>query len=170
MNPASTPPVKDATPDIYSFKLKTIDGKPVDLSKYKGKKILIVNVASECGFTPQYTDLEKLYEQYKDKMVIVGIPCNDFGGQEPGSPEEIQQFCSHTYGVTFPIMEKVNIKTEPIAPIYEWLTEKKLNGVEDATVTWNFNKFLIDENGHYVAHFVSKVTPFSDELIAAIKK
>src|SRR6185369_13484085 len=123
-------------PLVYAYKIKTIDGKPLDLLQYKGKKILIVNVASECGFTPQYTDLEKLYEQYKDKLVIIGFPCNDFGGQEPGTAEEIKQFCTHTYNVTFPIAEKVNITSEPISPIYEWLTKKELNDVEDSKVKW----------------------------------
>jgi len=161
---------RDTTKTVYDVKVKSLDGKPVDLSQYKGKKILIVNTASECGYTPQYEDLEKLSEQYKDKLVVIGFPCNDFGGQEPGTAEDIQKFCTGKYNVTFPLMEKVNIKTEPVSPIYQWLTTKEKNGVEDADVKWNFNKFLIDENGHYVAHYLSKVKPFDDELIAAINK
>lgn len=158
------------TPSIYGIPVKGIDGKPIDLSSFKGKKILIVNVASECGYTPQYADLQKLSEQYKDKVVVLGLPCNDFGGQEPGSEEKIMQFCSSKYHVTFPMGAKVNIKSKPISPIYEWLTQKKLNGVEDSEVNWNFNKYLIDENGHYLAHFKSGVKPLSDELLNAIKK
>jgi glutathione peroxidase len=157
-------------PTIYNIPVKGIDGKPIQLADYKGKKILIVNVASECGYTPQYADLQKLYELYKDKLVVIGLPCNDFGGQEPGSEEKIQQFCTSKYNVTFPMGAKVNIKAKPQSPIYEWLTKKSLNGVEDSEVNWNFNKYLIDENGHYVAHFKSGVKPLSDELLAAIKK
>lgn len=155
---------------IYEYKVKAIDGSIIDMSTFKGKKILIVNVASECGFTPQYADLEKLYRKYKDQLVIIGFPCNDFMGQEPGSNEEIQQFCTSKFDVTFPLTEKVSVKGKDQAPVYQWLTEKKLNGVEDAEVSWNFNKFLIDAEGRYVCHFKSKVAPFDDELIAAIER
>jgi glutathione peroxidase len=158
------------TRTIHDFKVKALNGGIIDFSQFKGKKILIVNVASECGYTYQYEDLQKLSEEYKEKLVIVGFPSNDFGGQEPGSAEEIQQFCQKNYSVTFPLAEKVNIKTEPIAPIYQWLTTKANNGVENADVTWNFNKFLIDENGRYIAHFGNKVKPYDDALIAAINK
>ena len=161
---------RDTTKTIYNINVKSIDGKTVDLSQYKGKKILIVNTASECGYTSQYEDLEKLSQQYKDKLVVIGFPSNDFGGQEPGSAEEIQQFCTSKYNVTFPLMEKVNIKSDPVSPVYAWLTTKAMNGVEDADVKWNFNKFLIDENGHYVAHYLSKVKPYDEELISAITK
>lgn len=133
---------------FYDFAVKTIDGKEFSLSSLKGKKVLVVNVASKCGLTPQYAQLEKLYEKYKDKdFVIIGFPANNFMGQEPGSNEEIAQFCSLNYGVTFPMMAKISVKGKEIAPLYQWLTEKKLNGKEDASAQWNFQKFMIDENG-----------------------
>lgn len=163
------PSFENAT-TIYDYKIKSIDGSSVDLAAFKGKKILIVNVASECGYTPQYADLEKLYRQYKDKLVIIGFPANNFMGQEPGTNEEIQQFCTSKYDVTFPLAEKISVKGKDMAPIYKWLTEKKLNGVEDSEVSWNFNKYLIDEAGEYVCHFKSKVEPFDPMLIAAIEK
>lgn len=120
---------------FYDFAVKTIDGKEFSLSSLKGKKVLVVNVASKCGLTPQYAQLEKLYEKYKDKdFVIIGFPANNFMGQEPGSNEEIAQFCSLNYGVTFPMMAKISVKGKEIAPLYQWLTEKKLNGKEDASV------------------------------------
>ena len=161
-----------ATPlsTVYQFKVNSIDGGTIDLSKYKGKKILLVNVASKCGFTPQYEDLEKLYEKYKDKMVIIGFPANNFMGQEPGTNSEIKQFCTSKYNVSFPMSEKISVKGDSIAPLYKWLTTKELNGVEDSKVTWNFNKYLINEKGEYVAHFVSKVKPFDSTLVAAIEK
>ncbi|MGB3076029.1 MAG: glutathione peroxidase [Chitinophagales bacterium] len=163
-------PTDIASNTIYDFKVKSIDGGTIDLAAFKGKKILIVNVASECGYTPQYADLEKLYRQYKDKLVIIGFPANNFMGQEPGSNEEIQQFCSSKYDVTFPLAAKISVKGSDMAPLYHWLTEKKLNGVEDSDVSWNFNKYLINEEGEYVCHFKSKVTPFDPALIAAIEK
>ena len=151
---------------FYTFKVNSLDGKSFDLAKLKGKKLLIVNTASECGFTPQYKDLEELYKKYKSKnFEILGFPCNDFGGQEPGSANEIQGFCSKNYGVTFQMMEKVNIKGENPNPIYKWLTNKSENGVLDADVKWNFNKFLIDENGKLVKHFGSMKNPLSDEIV-----
>lgn len=147
---------------IHQFKVKTLEGKDFDLSSLKGKKVMVVNTASECGFTPQYKELEALYEKYKDKnFVIVGFPCNDFGGQEPGTSGEIREFCTKNYGVTFPIMEKVTIAG---SPVYQWLTQKSQNGVEDVTVKWNFNKFLIDENGKYVKHFPSRTLPTDEEI------
>ncbi|MEO6169000.1 MAG: glutathione peroxidase [Chitinophagales bacterium] len=158
------------TTTIYDFKVKSIDGSNIDLATFKGKKILIVNVASECGYTPQYADLEKLYRQYKDKLVLIGFPANNFLGQEPGTNEEIQQFCSSKYDVTFPLAEKISVKGKDMAPIYRWLTEKKLNGVEDSEVSWNFNKYLIDEEGNYICHFKSKVEPYDPLLISAIEK
>ena len=157
-------------PTIYSFSVPSIDGGVVDFSQFKGKKILIVNVASECGYTPQYADLEKLYEMYKDKIVIVGFPANNFLGQEPGSNEEIRQFCTAKYNVTFPMAAKISVKGKNMAPIYQWLTQKKLNGVEDSEVSWNFNKYIVNERGEYVGHFKSKVEPFDPALISAIEK
>ena len=155
---------------IYDLKIKTLDGKStIDLKKYKGKKLLLVNTASKCGFTPQYEGLQKLQEQYKGKLVIIGFPCNQFNEQESGSVSEIAEFCKKNYGVTFPLTEKIDVKGEKQHPIYQWLTQKKNNGVEDVTVGWNFGKFLIDEKGNYVAYFPSKVTPMSEELISKLK-
>lgn len=150
------------TKTLHDFKVKTLEGTEFNFSSLKGKKVLIVNTASECGYTPQYKDLEKLYETYKNKnFIIIGFPCNDFGGQEPGSGAEIKAFCTKNYGVTFPMMEKVSIAT---SPVYQWLTSKKENGVLDATVKWNFNKFLVDENGHVVKYLPSSVTPMDAEI------
>ncbi|MBS1634661.1 MAG: glutathione peroxidase [Bacteroidetes bacterium] len=157
------------TKSLHDFKVKALDGTDFDLSSLKGKKVMIVNTASECGYTPQYKDLEALYEKYKDKnFVILGFPCNDFGGQEPGSSKDIQTFCTKNYGVTFPMMEKVSIVNNP-APIYKWLTTKAENGVLDATVKWNFNKFLVDENGHLVKYCPSGTLPMSDEIVKWIE-
>lgn len=161
-------PVNDSVTSVHKFSVKALDGSTIDLSAYKGKKILIVNTASECGYTPQYKDLEALYEKYKDRLVIIGFPTNDFGGQEPGSNSEIKTFCQKNYGVTFPMAEKITVKGNDIAPIYRWLTHKSENGVLDAEVKWNFNKFLLDGNGKLIAKFDSKVTPMSDEIISKL--
>ncbi len=151
-------------PSIHSFKVKSIDGGMIDFAKFKGKKILVVNTASKCGYTPQYEALQKLSDKYKDKLVIVGFPANNFGAQEPGSDGEIVEFCKKNYGVTFPLASKISVKGEDIAPIYKWLTSKAENGVLDASIGWNFNKFLLDENGKMIAYFPSKVTPDSEEI------
>ena len=150
---------------VYDFKVPGLDGKTIDLSKYKGKKLLIVNTASKCGFTPQYSDLEKLYEQYKDKLVIVGFPANNFHQQEPGTNTEISEFCKKNYGVTFPMAEKVDVIGENTHPLFKYLTEeaKKL-GVADPVIGWNFTKFLIDENGKLIAVFPSKVKPMDEQI------
>jgi len=158
-----------ANTSIHTFKVKSIDGGEIDFSKFKGKKILVVNTASQCGYTPQYEALEKVYKQYKDKLVVVGFPCNQFGGQEPGSNEEIQSFCKARYGVTFPLSTKVDVKGDNIAPIYKWLCNKSENGVLDASIAWNFNKFLLDEDGKMIAYFPSKVTPDSEEILKYLK-
>lgn len=155
---------------IHQFKVDAIDGSVIDFSTYKDKKILVVNTASECGFTPQYEGLQKLYEAHKDKLVIVGFPCNQFGGQEPGDGKTIQTFCKKNYGVTFPLAAKVDVKGEKIAPIYKWLCNKSENGVLDATIKWNFNKFLLDENGVLLAYFPSNVKPDSEEILKMISK
>jgi len=154
---------------IHSFNVKSIDGTALNLAKFKGKKILIVNTASKCGYTPQYEGLEKVYEQYKDKLVIIGFPCNQFGGQEPGSNEEIVDFCKKNYGVTFPLADKIDVKGDNTAPIYQWLTQKTKNGVLDASIGWNFNKFLLDENGKMIAYFPSNVKPDSDAILSYLK-
>jgi glutathione peroxidase len=135
---------------FYDFKVKTLEGKDFDFSSLKGKKVMIVNVASKCGNTPQYEDLEKMYEQYQGKLVIIGFPANNFAGQEPGTPAEIREFCTKTYGVTFPLMEKISVKGDDMHAVYKWLTSKNLNGVLDSEVTWNFQKYLIDEKGNLV--------------------
>ena len=154
---------------IHSFKVKSIDGGQIDFSKYKGKKIMVVNTASRCGYTPQYEQLQKVYSQYKDKLVIIGFPCNQFGGQEPGSNQEIVEFCQKNYGVNFPLADKVDVKGSTQSPIYQWLTQKAKNGVLDATIGWNFNKFLLDENGKMLAYFPSNVKPDSDTILSYLK-
>lgn len=149
---------------VHQFKVESIDGGTIDFSKYSGKKILIVNTASKCGFTPQYEGLEALFQKYKGKLVIIGIPANNFNGQEPGSNAEIQEFCTSKFKVSFPMAAKISVKGNDIHPLYEWLTNREKNGVMDANVAWNFNKFLLDEKGKLIQHFGSKVTPMSEEI------
>lgn len=159
------------TTNFYDLSIPALnETDTLKMADLKGKKILIVNVASKCGYTPQYADLQKLNEQYGDKVQIIGFPCNQFMGQEPGSKEDIAEFCSANYGVTFPITTKIDVKGKDQDPIYQWLTKKELNGKDDYKVGWNFNKFLIDENGNLVAHYESGVKPLDAELIAAIEK
>ena len=153
-----------AAKSIYDFKVAALESGTIDFASFKGKKILVVNTASECGFTKQYEGLQALHEKYKDKPVIVGFPANNFGGQEPGTNEEIGAFCKKNYGVSFPMAAKISVKGDDAAPIYKWLCNKKENGVLDAEVGWNFNKFLLDENGTLLAHFESKVAPMSEEI------
>jgi len=155
----------DTSKNIYQFKVESLEGGTIDFSTFKGKKILIVNTASECGYTPQYKELEELYSKYQNKLVVVGFPANNFGGQEPGSNADIKAFCQKNYGITFPMAAKISVKGSDTAPIYQWLTSKVQNGVLDAEVKWNFNKFLIDENGHVIAKFETKVKPMSEEII-----
>ncbi len=155
---------KDSITSIHKFSIKALDGTTINFADYKGKKILVVNTASECGYTPQYKDLQALYEKYKGKLVIVGFPANDFGGQEPGSNTEIKSFCEKNYGVTFPMTEKVSVKGDDMTPIYQWLTQKTQNGVLDATIKWNFNKFLLDENGIVIAKFDSGTKPMDEAI------
>jgi glutathione peroxidase len=157
------------TASIYDFKVPGIDGKPINLKKYKGKKVLIVNTASKCGYTPQYTDLENLHKAYGDKLAIIGFPANNFGGQEPGSNEEIQEFCKKNYGVTFKMAEKVSVKGDDIHPLFKYLTdEAKKMGVEDP-IKWNFTKFLIDEKGKLIGVYPSKVKPMDEQITAHLK-
>lgn len=156
-------------PSIHNFKVKSIEGGTIDFSKFKGKKILVVNTASKCGYTKQYEQLEKVYEEYKDKLVVVGFPANNFGAQEPGSDSTIQEFCKARFGVKFPLASKISVKGDDTAPIYKWLTSKTENGVLDAQITWNFNKFLLDENGKVLAYFDSKVLPDSEEITKYLK-
>ncbi len=154
---------------IYDFKVTDIDGKEFDFATLKGKKIMIVNTASECGLTPQYKQLEEVYKKYgTGNFTIIGFPANNFLGQEPGSNEEIKGFCTKNYGVTFPMMSKISVKGNDMAPIYQWLTTKAKNGVEDVDVAWNFHKFLIDENGHYVRNVSPRTLPDDASIISWI--
>jgi glutathione peroxidase len=156
---------------IYGFTMNSIDGEPIPFSKFQGKVVLLVNVASRCGFTPQYAALEKVYEKYKGRgLVIVGIPANNFGGQEPGSNQEIKTFCSAKYNVTFPMMAKVSVKGGDQAPLYQFLTDKSANPQVSGEIQWNFTKFLIGPDGHPVARFEPDVTPDSPQVIAGIEK
>jgi glutathione peroxidase len=157
---------------IYDFKVNSIDGSTFDFKSLKGKKIIIVNTASECGNTPQYSELEEIYKKYKSKnVVVIGFPANNFGGQEPGSDKDIKAFCTKNYAVSFPMMSKISVKGNDIAPIYKWLTEKTENGVKDTPVTWNFQKFMIDEKGNWVGSVAPKTSPLaSKELIDFISK
>ncbi len=148
---------------IHHIIIKTIEGKDLEMSHFGGKKILIVNTASECGYTPQYAQLQELQEAFKDQLTVIGFPCNDFGGQEPQSEEKIQEFCSIRYGVTFPLSEKVNILKEP-HPIYQWLCSQSENGLADHQVSWNFCKFLLNEQGELLQFFPSSVEPASEEI------
>lgn len=149
---------------IYDFKVPSLDGGSIDLSSYKGKKILIVNTASECGFTPQYADLQELYKKYDGKLVIIGFPANNFGGQEPGSNSDIKSFCQKNYGVTFPMAEKVSVKGADAHPLFKYLTGEAAKLGITEPIKWNFTKFLIDENGKLVAVFDSKVKPMSEDI------
>jgi glutathione peroxidase len=155
---------------IYDFTMKSIDGQPVSLKSYSGKVVLLVNVASRCGFTPQYTGLEALYEKYKDRgFVIVGIPANNFGQQEPGTNDEIKKFCSSKYSVTFPMMSKVSVLGEDETPLYRFLTDKSANPQIAGDIKWNFTKFLFDRNGKPVARFEPAVKPDSPEVQTAVE-
>jgi glutathione peroxidase len=154
---------------IYDFKLNDIDGNEVDFSQFKGKKLLLVNVASKCGYTPQYADLQKLNEEHGDDVVILGFPANNFGGQEPGTNEDIKQFCSANYGVTFQMFDKISVKGTDKHPLYRWLSDKDLNGWNDKEPTWNFCKYFIDENGELIKFFPSSVSPMDEEIIQLVK-
>ncbi len=155
---------------IYRFKVEDIGGEEIDFSRLKGKKILIVNTASECGLTPQYAQLEELYNEFKNTLVIIGFPANNFGGQEPGTNQEIQSFCTAKFGVSFPLAAKISVLPPNQHPLYEWLTQASENGYKDSTVEWNFQKYLINENGELSHVFAPSVEPFSDELLNAIKE
>jgi glutathione peroxidase len=150
---------------IYDFKVPGLTGNQINFADFKGKKILVVNTASKCGNTPQYETLEKLYETHKDKLVIVGFPANNFGGQEPGTSTEIQEFCKKNYGVTFPMADKVSVKGDDTAPVYKYLTEQAAKKGMENPLTWNFGKFLLDENGNLIATFSPKTQPMSEEIL-----
>ena len=154
---------------LYDIKINSISGEKINLADFKGKKILFVNVASKCGFTPQYDDLQELYELYKDKSMIIGVPSNQFGGQEPGTAEQIQSFCKLNYGVTFLITEKVDVKGKSQHPLYTWLTKKENNGVKNSSVKWNFQKYLVDENGELIDYYFSLTKPMSKKITKHLK-
>lgn len=153
---------------VYQFELIDIDGNPLKLSAYKGKKILLVNTASECGYTPQYSQLEELHKEFVDRLVVVGIPSNDFGGQEPRGNKELKEFCSLNYGVTFLLTSKVSILGNEIHPLYKFLTTKSLNNFADSEVKWNFQKYLCDEEGKLIAVFPHNMEPLSEDILKAI--
>jgi glutathione peroxidase len=158
------------TQNFYNFSIAALNNdKIINMRDYQGKKILIVNVASRCGYTSQYADLQKLNELHGDIVQVIGLPCNQFLGQEPGTNAEIAHFCQENYNVTFPLTDKIKVKGDNQHPLYRWLTNKNLNGLDNFSVSWNFNKFLIDENGNLINHFGSSVKPLSEELLNAIK-
>ena len=151
--------------DFYDFKLEALDGEEIDFSRYKGKKVLLVNVASECGYTPQYADLQKLHEQYGKQVAVLGFPANNFGGQEPGSDQEIATFCQKNYGVDFQMFSKISVKGADQHPLYKWLREQ--SGQEPS---WNFSKYLVDENGKVLAFYPSDVNPVDPQIVDRVKK
>jgi len=162
-------PENNLSKTVHDFTLKTIDGKDVNLAAYKGKKILIVNVASKCGYTPQYDELQKFHEKYGEKVAVLGFPANNFGGQEPGSNEEIATFCKKNYGVSFQMFAKISVTGEDQHPLYKWLSTKAENGWNDQAPRWNFCKYLVDENGKLLKYFGSGVKPFDDEIVNLVK-
>tara|TARA_R110001632_G_scaffold39718_8_gene99363 strand:+ start:5067 stop:5606 length:540 start_codon:yes stop_codon:yes gene_type:complete len=158
-------PIKmSATKSLYDIKIDSLQGKSIDFSTYKGKKILFVNVASKCGFTPQYKDLQKLHDEYQDKLVVIGVPCNQFGKQEPGNSNEIEEFCEVNYGVSFLITEKVDVKGNEQHPLYTWLTNKTENGRKNSSVKWNFQKYLVDGDGELIDYYFSITSPTSSKI------
>ncbi|HEV7230580.1 MAG TPA: glutathione peroxidase [Bacteroidia bacterium] len=162
--------VQPASESIYNFKMKSLEGNLIDFAQYRGKKILIVNTASKCGYTPQYSDLEKLHEQYGNKVVLLGFPANNFLHQEPGNGQEIAEFCTKNYGVTFQMFEKVSVKGSDQCDLYRWLSDKKKNGWNDQAPTWNFCKYLISESGELLKFYPSAVKPLDPELLEDIKR
>jgi len=154
---------------VYDIKINDINGNPIELNDFKGKYILFVNVASKCGFTDQYKDLQKLHEEHKSNLVVVGLPCNQFGGQEPGEEHEISEFCQVNYGVTFLLTEKIEVKGNNQHPLYKWLSEENLNGVKSSTVRWNFQKYLIDPSGNLIDYWYSITNPLSKKITKHIQ-
>ena len=155
---------------VHGLELKTLEGDNLPLIQFKGKKLLIVNVASECGLTPQYEQLQQLYDKYNDKLEVLGVPCNDFAGQEPGSPDQIREFCNSNFGITFTLSEKVNIITDPIHPLYAFLTAKKENGLQDSIVEWNFQKYFFNERGLLTHVFPPAIEPLSEEICTTVDR
>ncbi len=167
--PLTKPPHATMKSSVYSIPVTTIDGKETTLEQYRGKKMLIINVASECGYTPQYAELQRLYEQYSDRLVVLGFPSNDFGGQEPASNEQIKAFCTKNYGVTFPMFSKISVKGEKMHPLFQWLTDPEKNGWNRQPPVWNFNKYLIDENGELTDYFPSRIKPMDELILSRIR-
>lgn len=165
--PAETGAAPKSKTSFFDFTVNSLDGAPVRLEQFRGKKIIVLNVASKCGYTPQYADWEKFYSEHSDKVVVLGFPCNDFMGQEPGSAEEIANFCESNYHITFPLFEKVHVKGDEKAPLYRWLTDPAQNGWNSQEPTWNFSKYLLNEKGELTHFFASKVKPDSPEFLAA---
>lgn len=155
--------------DIYKININSLQNKAIDLSEYKNKFILFVNVASKCGFTSQYKELEELYNTYKENLIIIGSPCNQFGAQEPGTSEDIEAFCKVNFGVTFLMTEKIDVKGTKQHPLYTWLTDKSLNGTKSSSVKWNFQKYLIDENGELIDYYYSITSPTSSKIKKHLK-
>ena len=166
---AQNPSSSKAMESIYDISLTDINGASIDLSQYRGKKILFVNVASECGFTSQYDGLQELYTTYKDKLVVIGLPCNQFGGQEPGTEVQIESFCRANYGVDFPLTAKIEVKGDNQHPLYQWLTNKTKNGKSSSSVKWNFQKYLVDEKGALVDYFYSITKPMNKKITGLIQ-
>ena len=160
----------NAQESIYDVAINDISGNPIDLNAFKGKHILFVNVASECGFTLQYTGLEELHQQFKKDLIVIGLPCNQFGGQEPGAEKEIQQFCIKNFGVSFLLTEKIEVKGEGQHPLYAWLTNKKLNGIVGSSVKWNFQKYIVSPKGKLVNYFYSTTKPLSPKITSILKQ
>jgi glutathione peroxidase len=155
--------------NLYDIKINSLQGKAIDLSAYKHKSILFVNVASKCGFTPQYKDLEELHKTYKDNLMVIGVPCNQFGKQEPGNSNEIEEFCQVNYGVSFLITEKIDVKGADQHPLYAWLTDKSLNGKKSSSVKWNFQKYMVDKDGELIDYYFSLTKPLSSKITKNIK-
>lgn len=154
---------------IYDIEINHLNGEPLNLSEFKNKHILFVNVASKCGFTPQYTKLQELQDKFSDKLQVIAVPCNQFGKQEPGDSKAIQSFCEINYGVTFPITEKIKVKGTNQHPLYAWLTQKVNNGKKNSSVKWNFQKYLIDDQGNLVDYFFSNTNPLSSKIVKHLK-
>ncbi len=159
----------NAQKSIYDIAINDISGNPIDLNEFKGKHILFVNVASECGFTSQYAGLEELHQLYKNDLIVIGLPCNQFGGQEPGAEKEIQQFCVKNFGVSFLMTEKIEVKGVNRHSLYNWLTEKKINGKSNSSVKWNFQKYIVNQNGDFVNFFYSTTKPMSTKITSILK-
>ena len=160
----------NAQESIYDVAINDISGNPINLYEFKGQHILFVNVASECGFTKQYIGLEQLHNQFKDDLIVIGVPCNQFGGQEPGSEKEIQQFCKKNFGVSFLLTEKIEVKGNRQHPLYRWLTNKELNGKSNSIIKWNFQKYIINEKGELLTYFLSTTKPMSPKITSLVKQ